>query len=101
MTPSELEGYWLSGHIRKLLSEQQQQPNGNGAGLRPEPPVRRPSAVLPREDPTVRALQEALEHAEKVVVAAKTALVSYVEFSSAERPIGQTRPEPGKELNGK
>lgn len=25
MTASQLEGYWLSGHIRKLKSEQQQE----------------------------------------------------------------------------
>lgn len=109
MTHDQLAGYWLSGHIRELKGEQEQQQqqqrsNGNGnsngtanlklgsnaleaalplssasSSLRPPQPQRVSSAGLDRKDPTVQALQEALVHAEKVVVAAKSALVSYLD----------------------
>lgn len=57
MTPKQLEGTWLNGHIRALLDEQG--PNGT--------------------DPTARALSDALAQAEKVVAAARLALRTYVE----------------------
>lgn len=96
MTGEQLAGYWLSGHIRALKREQeQQQSQTNGTTttakesesessslLRPPPPPPQQQhssgGRLDRRDPTVQALQEALAHAEKVVIAAKTALVLYL-----------------------
>lgn len=57
------------------------------SSLRP-PPQRVLSAGLDPKDPTVQALQEALAHAEKVVVAAKAALVSYLDVP---QPPGEPR----------
>lgn len=105
MSPSQLEGYWLAGHIRELKREQKGQEerkaqpatsNGTTAAAsalpsqmttppeqQPDPPALRTSVSLDAEDPTVQALQQALDHAEKVVVAARTALVSYMDVSKS------------------
>lgn len=99
MTQDQLAGYWLSGHIRELKAEQQRhhhhetgssnghhaKTNGQEASSLLHPPTQTQPllqhAGLDRKDPTVQALQEALAHAEKVVVAAKSALVSYLDVS--------------------
>jgi hypothetical protein len=66
MTPAQLEGYWLSGHIRELLEEQHRQKMSSRPGNDKT------------EDATAQALKDALSHAEKVVEAARIALRSYV-----------------------
>lgn len=89
MTLAQLDGLWLNGHIRELLEEREnpnnnktakkQAANGtpaavaNGHGSNGYPAI--PSTA----DQTVLALRDALTHAEKVVEAARLALVSYVE----------------------
>lgn len=101
MSPSQLEGYWLSGHIRGLKKDQKEQdekdaqspssnktvtagpPSPRTPRQHPDRPVLRAPVSLDARDPTVQALQQALEHAEKVVVAARTALVSYMDVSTA------------------
>lgn len=64
----------------------EQQPSSSSSSsssslLRPPSPQHQQSGGLDRKDPTIQALQEALAHAEKVVVAAKSALVSYLDAS--------------------
>lgn len=120
MTASQLDGYWLSGHIRELKRDQKERDEGRrrrrntdggggGGGARPAsnsedvtaaaaaddnedgpgtPPQHRGRRLrapvsLDAGDPTVQALQQALDHAEKVVVAARTALVSYMDVSKS------------------
>jgi hypothetical protein len=80
MTPGQLEGLWINGHIRELLAEKsaggKRGPPGNGnaaaVGTGPAAPL----------DPAARALRDVLEHAEKVVEAARLALNSYVDSRS-------------------
>lgn len=111
MSPSQLEGYWLSGHIRELKRDQKEeqdekdaqspssnktvtadpqsptipppQPQPPQQQQRPDRPNPRGSVSLDARDPTVQALQQALDHAEKVVVAARTALVSYMDVAKS------------------
>ncbi|KAK4098198.1 hypothetical protein N658DRAFT_477441 [Parathielavia hyrcaniae] len=84
MTAKQLEGLWLNGHIRALLEEQQPVANGtatghkaseNGANSRPSTTTN--TIPTTTADQTVLALRDALAHAEKVVDAARLALVSY------------------------
>jgi hypothetical protein len=79
MTPGQLEGLWINGHIRELLeqkaAEDRKLPeNGKDAVSKDQESV---------EDPTAQALKNALRHAERVVEAARFALRSYVESSQA------------------
>lgn len=84
MAPKQLEGLWLNGHIRELKNEQAREEaeagghavekNGHRGNL--------PDGVGGADDPTARALREALGHAEKVVDAARAALLGYVGASS-------------------
>jgi len=98
MTDEQLQGLWLNGHIMELLEERRRKSNGtaseNGGAaeasleeatsksdhsssnntLLPETPSEIESA-----DQTAQALRDALQHAEKVVEAARHALVSYVQ----------------------
>lgn len=85
MSEAGLEGVWLNGHIRELLDEQKKAPNGNGNGNGVGSHAAHPSgaAILDAvpgavADPTAQALKDALLHAEKVVEAARIALLSYV-----------------------
>jgi hypothetical protein len=64
MTDVQLEGVWLNGHIRELREEQQKQ-------------KQKPAAEAATTDATAQALKDALQQAEKVVVAARAALLSY------------------------
>lgn len=68
MTPQQLQGVWLNGHIRDLLDEK----NRDG-----------PS----ESDPTALALKDALLQAEKVVEAARLALRTYA-VGSQVRAVG-------------
>ena len=62
MSPAQLQGTWLNGHIHDLTEEQSHgAQSGNGS------------------DPTARALRDALGLAEKVVDAARLALRTYLE----------------------
>lgn len=67
MTPAQLDGLWLSKHIRELRAEQ--------ASGSPSP--------ASSTDPTAYALQHAVDQAEKVVEAARSALLSYTATSTA------------------
>lgn len=80
MTPAQLEGVWLNGHIRELLDEKNSSINSAQS-----------------TDPTTRALREALIQAEKVVEAARVALSTYVVQNSHE--LGTTRVG-GSKVNG-
>ncbi|PNH39407.1 hypothetical protein VD0004_g7490 [Verticillium dahliae] len=64
MTDAQLDGLWLNGHIRELLDERRRSNGSNGSGA---------------EDPTARALQEAVSQAERGVEAARAALRAYTE----------------------
>lgn len=95
MRPDQLAGLWVNGHIRELLEEQQASAavvkNGNGSA-----PAKPPTA----EDPTARALQEALALAEKVVESARAALDLYVD-GRAQQATGLARRGPtSRELSG-
>ncbi|KAK3304351.1 uncharacterized protein B0T15DRAFT_238014 [Chaetomium strumarium] len=102
MTAEQLSGMWLNGHIRQLLEEreradqmQTQMPEQNDtaasadAAVATETKASENDAVATSNghseqvsgptDRTVQALRDALTHAEKVVDAARLALVSYVE----------------------
>ena len=71
MAEAQLEGLWLNGHIHELLAERKaartDDVSGNGT-------VGHVDA-----DPTAQALRDALQQAEKVVVATRAALTSYVQ----------------------
>lgn len=77
MEPKQLEGLWLNGHIHELKDEQARegsqaaQKNGHRGGA---------------DDPTARALRDALGHAEKVVEAARAALLGYVGMAARRGP---------------
>lgn len=99
MKPEQLEGLWINGHIRELLEEQQQKKQtvqkGNGNGSTQA----KPSAAA-TEDPTTRALQEALAHAEKVVESARAALGLYVQQTTGHARRGPTSRELSGEMGG-
>lgn len=64
MTDAQLEGLWINGHILELREEQKK-----ASGTDP----------VDAQDPTARALKVALEQAEKVVIAARSALMTYAQ----------------------
>ncbi|OAA46181.1 Post-SET domain protein [Metarhizium rileyi] len=64
MTPQQLQGVWLNGHIRDLLDDRRNVTSGGH-----------------ESDSTVRALKETLLQAEKVVEAARLALQTYAGVS--------------------
>lgn len=67
MTPAQLEGIWLNGHIIALREEQQlRQSNGSAA----------------HEDATTKALRDAVAQANRVVDAARLALNTYTASQS-------------------
>ena len=70
MTRAQLDGLWLSKHIRELRAEQE------AAASSPPP------SASGSSDPTTSALQNAIDQAEKVVEAARAALLSYTSSSS-------------------
>ncbi|KAK3986253.1 histone-lysine N-methyltransferase ash1 [Cladorrhinum sp. PSN332] len=112
MTPEQLEGLWLNGHIRELLQERknnittttttkaklngrangQAKLNGNGnhAAVRREE----------EEDATAVALSSALAQAEKTVEAARLALTTYVDSLESSHEGLQRRGPTSRELSG-
>ncbi|KAI5928261.1 hypothetical protein F4810DRAFT_185853 [Camillea tinctor] len=80
MTPAELAGTWLNGHIHELKEEQQ---NGNAVLPPPSTTAIAHGGDADDDDTTTQALRNALAHAEKVVEAARLALRSYVASSTA------------------
>ncbi len=93
MAPAQLDGLWLNRHIRELLEEKNAPKkalngtaNGNG------------NHAAATNDQTVLALRNALSHAEKVVDAARLALVSYYDATSADG--GRRRGPTSRELSG-
>ncbi|KAL1880032.1 hypothetical protein Daus18300_001395 [Diaporthe australafricana] len=98
MAPKQLEGLWLNGHIRELMDEQQQA-RGAEDGHRGMSPLL-PTGVAggAADDPTARALRDALGHAEKVVEAARAALLGYA--GAAARRGGPTSRELSGEMGG-
>lgn len=79
MTPKQLQGLWLNGHIHELKDEQATRGNGHHGNLLP-------AGVGGADDPTARALRDALGHAEKVVEAARAALLGYVGAAARRGP---------------
>lgn len=78
MTPKQLEGLWINGHIRELLEEK-----AAGDAKLPQNGTSKPvSARNGQSDATAKALEEALSHANKVVEAARNALQSYIETTT-------------------
>ena len=71
MTDAQLQGMWLNGHIYELREERKGQVKGSENG---SPDM----CFAPITDPTAQALKEAVQHAEKVVEAARTAMLSYL-----------------------
>lgn len=88
MTRAQLDGVWLNGHIRELLEKQQ-----NAAACGEKRPENGASRIpLPEtNDPTAQALKDALLHAEKVVEAARVALISYVESVDSRNRNGKAQ----------
>lgn len=70
MTSAQLDGLWLSKHIRELRAELESAGSASPAGSSSS------------SDPTTSALQNAIDQAEKVVEAARAALLSYASSSS-------------------
>jgi hypothetical protein len=92
MTKSQLEGVWLNGHIRELLEQQKLGNDERGLGMSAAARVMKSAPgnghsasvaanakPIEPEDPTARALRDALSQAEKVVEAARAALRIYTE----------------------
>lgn len=77
MTDAQLDGLWINGHIRELLEEKKAKTATAAA---------KSTAV---DDSTAQALKDALQHAEKVVIAARAALSSYAQT------VGNGRHGPG------
>jgi len=90
MSPAQLDGVWLNGHIRDLKDEQLRAQKQNGSnGLH--------KSAGRDDDPTAIALREALRHAEKGADAARVALLTY-EAAAARR--GPTSRELSGEMGG-
>jgi hypothetical protein len=82
MTDAQLEGLWINGHIRELREEQKTKgSSANGAAV---------------SDPTAEALKDALELAEKVVIAAHAALSSYAQTVGSGHGPGYTNVSPAQ-----
>ncbi|KAM3555798.1 hypothetical protein MY1884_005397 [Beauveria asiatica] len=103
MTSAQLDGLWLAKHIRELRAEQA------SSSLLATPAF--------SSDPTAYALQQAIDQAEKVVEAARSALLSYtstatgsskflsnsaddVKGNGAGRRVGPTSRELSGEMGG-
>jgi hypothetical protein len=82
MTDAQLEGLWINGHIRELREEQKAKSASVDGG-----------AV---NDPTTQALKDALQQAEKVVIAARAALSSYALTAGNWQNQGYTNRSPAQ-----
>ncbi|KAK3315055.1 hypothetical protein B0H66DRAFT_332160 [Apodospora peruviana] len=116
MTDAQLEGVWLNGHIRELREEQKRtaasgvKPNGmhkgtseNGAVTAVAAAASTPSpakSLATTNDETALALQDAVLQAEKMVEAARHALLSYVQQIDNAGTGGQRRGPTSRELSG-
>ncbi len=83
MTQAQLEGIWLNGHIHELLGEESRRnadlskesdPENGSSTVAADPAIK----GVPIQDATSQALRDTLNHAEKVVEAARNALQSYL-----------------------
>lgn len=84
MPSKQLEGLWLNGHIHELKDEQAE---AKGYATRNGHQDTLLSAdACGANDPTARALRDALGHAEKVVEAARAALLGYVGAAARRGP---------------
>ncbi|KAF7534930.1 hypothetical protein G7054_g5845 [Neopestalotiopsis clavispora] len=101
MTPQQLEGLWINGHIRELIEQQRAADSGklSANGNTAAAASNGHGAI---EDPTAQALTDALKQAEKVVEAAKHAIRAYSESSQAKQNgAGYTHRGPtSRELSG-
>ncbi|KAG8156782.1 hypothetical protein KVR01_013387 [Diaporthe batatas] len=91
MTAKQLEGLWLNGHIRELKDQQQVRkevsPGEHAMGEHGSPENFAHAKIDGADgDPTVRALRDALGHAEKVVEAARAALLGYIGAAARRGP---------------
>lgn len=88
MAPKQLEGLWLNGHIRELMDEQARGAEaGAHAAGNGHPGTTHPAGGAGgADDPTARALRDALGHAEKVVEAARAALLGYAGAAARRGP---------------
>lgn len=88
MASKQLEGLWLNGHIHELKDEQaREQAEAKGYATRNgHQGTTLPAGVGGADDPTARALRDALGHAEKVVEAARAALLGYVGAAARRGP---------------
>lgn len=90
MAPKQLEGLWLNGHIHELKDEQARGEAGAKGHAIPENGhcgnLLLPAGVGGADDPTARALRDALGHAEKVVEAARAALLGYAGAAARRGP---------------
>ncbi|KAK8039807.1 galactose-proton symport [Apiospora rasikravindrae] len=82
MTKKQLEGLWINGHIRELLEEKApedaklpQHGSANSASAKDS----QTDVKSSQPDTTARVLERALDHANKMVEDARTALQSYLE----------------------
>ncbi|KAK4166146.1 histone-lysine N-methyltransferase ash1 [Cladorrhinum sp. PSN259] len=116
MAPSQLEGLWLNGHIRELLREKQQQQqqqqkhsnnnaskklNGHATnGWQTNGYTNGKKAAEDNNDPTAIALRNALTQAEKMVEAARIALITYVDSLESSHEGLQRRGPTSRELSG-
>jgi hypothetical protein len=88
MTPKQLAGLWINGHIRELLEQQSQisaagngKLSGNGNG------TAETGHQANDDDPTAQALRDALKHAELAAEASRAALNSYIKSSGPGRTV--------------
>lgn len=86
MTAAQLSGLWLAKHIRELRAEQQQQQSA--------------AISTVSSDPTTAALQNAVEQAERVVDAARCALLSYINSTSGGHEQGTPTAGQSNGVNG-
>ncbi len=103
MTTTQLDGLWLNGHIRELLEERESPKKQKLNGHHHKQNGHNNNNTTAVADQTARALREALAHAEKVVEAARLALVSYVEappLSNQASAGAQRRGPTSRELAG-
>ncbi|KAL1871579.1 hypothetical protein VTK73DRAFT_2008 [Phialemonium thermophilum] len=93
MTDAQLEGVFLNGHIRALLAERKSA-TGNGGSV-PQPAGTTQTVAsegVPfATDPATKALNEALKHAEEIVVAVRSALLTYTGHAAEESGSGELR----------
>lgn len=91
MTAKQLEGLWLNGHIRELKDEQNASEEAGAGGSTngkygSQDNLSHAKVGVADGDPTAQALKDALGHAEKVVEAARAALLGYIGAAARRGP---------------